>query len=71
MQQAGTISPRMDHSTALQLNAIGTAGPFTLYSAVNQYNISAKQLFGSSVDINHVDGSAATMMFFKTYDLLR
>lgn len=64
------MSPRMDHSTTLQLAPIGQAGPYALYSGVLESNLSAIQLFGSSVDVV-AEGLQTKIMFFKLFNLVR
>ena len=67
MSQTGSVSPRIDTSTTASLSLIGQAGPFALYSAVTAHTISAKQAYGSSVDIA-VPGQAPGVMFYKHFN---
>ncbi len=60
----------MDFSTTVQLDLIGTAGPFALYSIVHQQNMTSKQLVGSSIDIEDESGDGRAM-FFRFFPLLR
>ena len=71
VSQPGNMSPRIDHSASLELHSIGSIGPFTLYSAVNNFTLSFNHLIGSSVDIPHVEGSSASTLFFSLFNLLR
>ena len=49
--QTGTLSPRIDTSQTATLKKIGTIGPFTIYSAKTSHSLSAKQVYGTSVDV--------------------
>lgn len=64
--QTGTVSPKIDTSTTTTLKKIGTSGPFTIYSAVKSKQITAKQGYGTSVDVA-VPGSAAGLQFYKPF----
>ena len=64
--QPGTVSPKIDTSTTNTLKKIGTAGPFTLYSAVTTKSVSAKQAYGTSMDVA-VAGQTAGLQFFKPF----
>ncbi|KAF7512824.1 hypothetical protein GJ744_011927 [Endocarpon pusillum] len=68
--QPGSISPKMDFSTTVQLDLVGTAGPFALYSVVHRQTMTSKQLIGSSIDVEEVGGGGKAM-FFKLFSLLR
>ena len=65
--QAGTVSPKIDTSTTTTLNKIGTSGPFTLYSAKTSKSLTAKQAYGTSVDVA-VAGQSAGVQFFKPFN---
>ncbi len=65
--QTGTVSPTIDTSTTATLNKIGTTGPFALYSAIISKSLSAKQVYGTSVDVA-APGQAAGVMFFKPFN---
>ena len=67
--QPGNTSPRIDSSTTAQLALIGKTGPFSLYSAVLQYTLNSKQVFGSSIDIVD-EGSGAKAEFFKLFSIM-
>ena len=68
MPQTGSVSPYMDTSTTATLALIGeTTGGFALYSAVTQHTISAKQGYGSSMDVA-VSGQAAALQFYKPFN---
>lgn len=49
---------------------IGKAGPFSLYSVITKLNVTGKQLFGTTVDIE-ADGSEAKATFFKLWSLFQ
>ena len=66
MTQPGTVNPKIDTSTTNTLKKIGTSGPFTLYSAVTSKSMSAKQAYGTSMDVA-VSGQAAQITFFKPF----
>ncbi|ERF76415.1 hypothetical protein EPUS_06973 [Endocarpon pusillum Z07020] len=68
--QPGSISPKMDFSTTVQLDLIGAAGPFALYSVVHRQTMTPKQLVGTSIDVVDERGGG-TAMFFKLSSLLR
>ena len=58
----------MDHSTTATLALLGkTTGGFALYSAVTKQSLSAKQAYGSSVDVA-VSGQAAALQFYKPFN---
>ncbi|KAL9123889.1 MAG: hypothetical protein Q9217_006724 [Psora testacea] len=65
--QTGTVSPKVDGSTTATLNQIGNAGPFALYSAIIQKSLSAKQAYGSSVDVA-ATGQSPGILFFKPFN---
>lgn len=67
--QPGNMSPRIDSSNTAQLALIGKTGPFSLYSAVLQYTLNSKQVFGSSIDIVD-EGSGAKAEFFKLFSIM-
>jgi hypothetical protein len=60
------MSPRIDKSTKTQLDLIGKAGPFSLYSVMLQHTLDGSQLFSSSIDIVD-EGSGAKAEFFKLF----
>ena len=63
------MSPRIDYSTKAELVRIGEAGPFAIFSAIIEQNMSSQQLFGASIDIE--DESTGTVaMFFRLFYLL-
>ena len=64
--QSGTVSPKIDTSTTATLNKIGTSGPYTLYSAKTSKSITAKQAYGTSLDVA-VAGQSAGVQFFKPF----
>ena len=64
------MSPRMDHSTTLQLTPIGRSGPYTLFSGVLEKNLNAFQIIGSSVDVAG-EGLQSELTFFKILVLMR
>ena len=65
--QAGTVSPIIDSSSTAALNLLGmTTGDFALYSAVTSHNISAKQAYGSSLNVA-VAGQAPGVLFHKPF----
>lgn len=67
--QPGTMSPRIDYSTKAELKQIGEAGPFAIFSAIVEQNLTSLQLFGASIDIE--DESTGTVaMFFKLFYLM-
>lgn len=58
----------MDTSTTATLALIGkTTGGFALYSAVTKHSLSAKQAYGTSVDVA-VAGQAAALQFYKPFN---
>jgi len=61
------MSPRIDYSTTVELDLIGAAGPFALYSVIHTQSISSLQLFDSSIDLE-VGGAKA--LFFKLFSIL-
>ena len=64
--QTGSPSPKIDASTTATLKLIGSANGYSFYSALISKSISAKQGYGSSVDVA-VAGSAPGVMFFKPF----
>ena len=68
--QPGTISPKIDSSTTVQLSFIGHAGPFALYSIVHKQSLTSLQLFGSSIDVEN-EGGEEKAMFFKLFSILQ
>ena len=63
------MSPRIDYSTTGQLIQVGDSGPFAIFSAIIEQNMTSQQLFGASIDIQ--DESTGTVaMFFKLFNLL-
>ena len=69
MPQPGNMSPRIDYSTTIQLNLIGGAGSFALYSVIHVLNMTSLQIFGSSIDIED-EGGEARAEFFKLFSIL-
>lgn len=68
MPQTGNVSPYIDKSTTATLALIGkTTGGFALYSAVTKHSVSAKQAYGSSMDVA-VSGQAAALQFYKPFN---
>lgn len=68
--QLGNMSPRIDYSTTAELTLIGEAGPFALFSAIIEQNMTSLQLFGASIDIE--DESTGTLaLFFKLFSILQ
>lgn len=67
--QPGTISPKIDDSTTAELALVGKAGPFAIYSAVVERNMTSVQLLGASVDVED-ESSGNVAMFFKLFSLL-
>ncbi|KAL2051140.1 hypothetical protein ABVK25_008569 [Lepraria finkii] len=65
--QTGTVSPRIDTSQTATLKKIGTVGPFVLYSAISSHSLSAKQAYGTSMDVA-APGQAAGVLFFKPFN---
>ena len=65
--QTSTVSPTIDTSTTATLKKIGTTGPFVFYSAIISKSLSAKQVYGTSVDVA-APGQAAGVMFFKPFN---
>jgi len=64
--QPGTISPKIDTSTTSTLKLIGSANGYAFYSALISKSLSAKQGYGSSVDVA-VAGQSPGVMFFKPF----
>jgi hypothetical protein len=64
------MSPKMDFATTVQLNLIGRAGPFALYSVVHRQILTSLQLFGSSIDVVD-EGGVGRAMFFKLFSILQ
>lgn len=63
------MSPRIDYSTTAQLIHVGDSGPFAIFSAIIEQNMTSQQLFGASIDVE--DESTGTVaMFFKLFNLL-
>ena len=60
----------MDHSTTLQLAAVGRSGPYTLFSGLLEKELSAFQFLGASVDVA-ASGLQSTVTFFKLFNLMR
>ena len=67
--QPGTMSPRIDDSVTAELALVGQAGPFAIFSAVVERNMTSLQLFGASVDVVD-EGTGTVAMFFKLFSLL-
>lgn len=67
--QPGTISPRIDYSTKAELKQIGEAGPFAIFSAIVEQNLTSLQVFGASVDIED-ESSGTKALFFKLFYLM-
>ncbi|MCJ1225724.1 hypothetical protein MMC12_002373 [Toensbergia leucococca] len=65
--QFGTVSPLIDTSTTASLPLIGKTGPYALYSAITTHSLSAKQAYGSSVDVAVTPGGAPGVMFFRPF----
>ena len=65
--QAGTVSPTIDTSTTASLLKVGKSGPFTIYSAIIKKSLSAKQVYGTGVDVA-APGQAPGVMFFKPFN---
>lgn len=65
--QAGTVSPTISTSTTATLQKIGTVGPFTIFSVITSKSLSAKQVYGTSVDVA-APGQAAGVKFFKPFN---
>lgn len=64
------MSPRIDYSTTGTLSLIGNVGPFALFSAIFEQNMTSLQLFGASIDVE--DESTDTVaMFFKLFNILQ
>ncbi len=64
------MSPRIDYSIGAELTLIGEVGPFALFSAIIEQNMTSLQLFGASIDVE--DESTGTVaMFFKVFDILQ
>ena len=64
------MSPKIDFSTTVRLDLIGTAGPFALYSVIHRQNLTSLQLFGSSIDIEDEEGGGRAM-FFELFSILQ
>lgn len=64
------MSPRIDYSSTAQLTLIGEVGPFALFSAVVERNLTSQQLFGASVDVED-EGSGTVAVFFKLFGILQ
>ena len=60
----------MDFSTTVQLNSIGMAGPFAIYSVAHKQKLTSLQVFGSSIDVQD-EGGDAREMFFKLFSTLK
>jgi len=67
MPQTGTVSPAMDTSTTATLALVGKTGPYAIYSAITKKSLSAKQAYGTSVDVA-VAGQSAGVVFFKPFN---
>ena len=66
--QTGSVSPYIDKSTTATLKLIGkTTGGFALYSAIITQSITAKQAYGSSMDVA-VAGQAPALLFYKPFN---
>ena len=63
------MSPRMDYSTTAELDLIGEAGPFAIFSSIIEENLTSQQLFGASIDIED-ETTGTVAMFFKLFSLL-
>lgn len=63
------MSPRIDYSNAAELALIGTVGPYALFSGIQEFNLTGKQLFRISVDVEDETGNTVAM-FFKLFGLL-
>ncbi|CAF9915861.1 MAG: hypothetical protein HETSPECPRED_002603 [Heterodermia speciosa] len=70
LPQPGNMSPRMDHSTTLQLAAVGRSGPYTLFSGLLEKDLNAFQFLGASVDVA-ASGLQSKVTFFKLFNLMR
>ncbi|KAL9097666.1 MAG: hypothetical protein Q9163_006306 [Psora crenata] len=65
--QTGTVAPKIDSTTTTTLKVIGQTGPFAIYSAIMSKSLSAKQAYGSSVDVA-VTGQNPGILFFKPFN---
>lgn len=63
------MSPRIDSSATAELALIGAAGPFALFSAVVERNMTSLQLFGASIDVED-ESTGKVAMFFKLFGIL-
>lgn len=63
------MSPRIDYSTTAQLIRVGDSGPFAIFSAIIEQNMTSQQLFGASIDVED-ERTGTVAMFFKLFNLL-
>lgn len=65
--QTGSVSPYIAKTSTATLKLLGkTTGGFALYSAVTKQSITARQLYGSSIDVA-VAGQSAALLFSRPY----
>ena len=64
------MNPRIDLSNTAELDLVGEAGPFALYSAVIGQSMSSQQLFGASIDVED-ESSGTVAMFFRLFSILQ
>lgn len=65
--QPGTVSPKIDTSTTVQLTKVGSVvGGYAVYSGKLAKEFTLKQAYGSSVDVGVV-GQSAGVQFFKPF----
>ena len=65
--QTGSVAPKIDASTTATLSQIGVSGPFTIYSGSITKSLSAKQVYGMSIDVA-ASGSSAGVVFYKLFN---
>lgn len=71
VKQTGTVSPKIDKSTTVQLALVGKIGStFAVYSAKHTFNVTPQQLLGASIDVA-VAGQSPGVMFYKPFDALQ
>lgn len=66
--QTGSVAPKIDASTTSTLSQIGVSGPFTIYSGTVTKSLSAKQVYGMSIDVAAPGSSGAGVVFYKLFN---
>lgn len=65
--QSDNVAPKIDASTKTELKLIGKVGPFSIYSGITKKSMSAKQVYGMSVDVA-AEGQNPGVGFWKLWN---